>query len=848
VIPPTEDALRVVGKIEKINLGFIIVSTLQENNVKNSKCVELESTNERLAKDLRAREQAMSSLTDQMNQVKLSSSRSSPQARTSISQSVSRTTSVGTTDSLSGTNDNDSLRSEISQLQAEVASLRNAAVASRPRGFGTSTSFGAGGAAMDVNRIRALNDEIATWKTRSENLMAELKTAQRKAAAAEAEAERASERAARAGEAQAKADTQLKSAQAEVTQLRELAQQSTRNLQDQLKRSEGDSIRFAADADKVSTQAVVLQRRIDALMTEKTSLENTAADALASATKARDAARLAKANEEEMAKLLEDKSVQLAQLYAEMERLKTGKAASDAQFDALTGKLSSAHDSAAAHEAATKAMAGRAGDASEFAAELDRQLKAERERADAAELAIEALKSQLVVTQAESGSISTTQRATTDALDTAQQQLDALRNEKNAIDASRAATEDAQARLDLKVRELQAQLGQRDATITEMTDVLETLRADLESKSDALATAQAQATHTEGALGSVKSKSTAEISDLHASMAGQSEELDAAIQAKEAAEIAMREAVNASDNARRTALKATQDLAAAQEELHEAKAGLDAESERAEALSQLLSDREAELSSLRQQVAKVEARALQVESLADQSEADQRLLKDANDRHANLSEDLDTAKEEIATKQRALDAALGNVQNCEQKIEKLQQAVKTAEDKTAELQSALEEAEERISQYEEEKAAGAMSVGDARSSARESEMAAADAKRAAQEAAQQLDLVKEELEETKKRLAAAEKTIGALDDAAADAHASASTDLDWKRRAAELSSELDEKSAELEATQTAAAAAKQISAATAVHDEEDHETVAKSLVANVFGKVTGAAAAADDLL
>jgi chromosome segregation ATPase len=837
---------------------------LQDNNVKNSKCTELEATNERLAKDLRAREQAMVSLTDQMASVKMSS-RSSPQARTSISQSVSRTTSVGTADS-SGV-ENDALRNELSQLQAEVSSLRSAAATARPRGFGTSTSFGGGGAAVDVNRIRALNDEIATWKTRSENLMAELKTAQRKAAAAEAEAERASERAARAGEAQAKADTQLKSAQAEVTQLRDLAQQSTRNLQDQLKRSEGDSIRFAADADKVSNQAGVLQRRIDALLTEKASLETTAAEALASASKARDAARLAKANEEEMAKILEDKSVQLAQVYAEMERLKTGKAASDAQFDALTGKLSSAHDNAQAQEQAVQAMAGRAGDASEFAAELNRQLKAERERADAAELAIEALKSQLVVSQAESGSITTTQRATTDALETAQQQLDALRNEKNAIDASRAATEDAHARLDHKIRELQSQLGQRDATITEMTDVLETLRADLESKSDALATAQAQATHTEGALGSIKSKSTAEISDLHTSMAGQSDELDAAIQAKESAENAMKEAVNTADNARRTAVKATQDLAGAQEELEEVKAGLDAESERAEALSQLLSDREAELSSLRQQLAKVEAMALQTESLTEQSDADQKLLKDAGERHSALADEMEATKEEIITKQRALDAALGNVKNCEQKIYNLQEAVKVAEGKTAELQSKLEEAEERISQYEEEKAAGAMSVGDARSAARESEMAAADAKRAAQEAAQELDVVKEELEETKLRLAAMEKSMNALDDAAADARAAASTDLDWKRRADELSSELDTKSAELEATQIAAdaekkrmmamAAAREAEAEAAVeatasrhsaasaaavdnnHDDEDHRTVAKSLVANVFGKALG---------
>ena len=735
---------------------------------------------------------------------------------------------------------------------------------------------------MDVNRMRALNDEVSTWKTRAENLMAEVKVAQRKAATAEAELERSNDRAARVAEAQVKAETLLKSSQAEVAQLRDLASQSTRSLQDQLKRSEGESNRLAASADNVSSQVDVLQRRLDAVLNEKASLESTTGEALASASKARDVARIAQASEQEMAKELENKSVQVAQLYVELDRVRNGKQASDAQFEALTSKLTAAHQATASEQAQAKTMASLAGDADQLASDMEQQLKTTRERADAAELAIEALKSQLALAHADAGAKFEAQRATTDALDSVNTQLEALQVEKGSVVAGRAVAEDAHGRLELRVKELQADLGQRDATIIEMTDVLDTLRSDLAQKSSALATALAQAENTEGALGSIKNKSAVEMSDMHLTLAGQSDVLDAAVAAKEAAELALKDATSTAENASRAALKAAQDVKAVEEELEETKAGLEAEADRAEALSQLLTDREAELSSLRQQLAKSEAVAMQAESLQDAASLDQQRLGDAAERHGLLSDDLAAVKDELTAKQTALDAAVGGIKDCERTIESLALDVKESEARVTALQKALEEAEDRIATYEQDKAGTQMNVGDARSAQRDAEIAAADAKQVAQEAAMEVQRVKEELEDTKLRLAAAEKTVVSLGDEADDVRMTTSSDLEWKRRAAELEAALAVSRAELVAVKTSADAERQrltavaamreaehrktpiaspvktpaavvpvaaaaavsapVAVAAAVEDddaEEDHESLAKGLVSGMFDKIIG---------
>lgn len=782
----------------------------KDNNTKNTRCAELESSNERMAKEIRNREQTMKVLTDQVATLK-SSGRGSPQVRSpSLNQSIGSTLSnrstVSSPTAVSAETEN--LRNEVFQLQAEVERLRNASTQPRGgRGFGT-TTFG-GSAAMDVNRIRALNDEVTTWKTRSENLMAELKVAQRKLAATDAEMARSNERAARAGEAQAKMESQLRSSQAEVSQLRELAQQSTRELQMQLKRYEGDASRLAADADKVSTQSVYMQRRIDALLTEKTSLETTASEALAAATKARDAARMAQAQQEEMSKEMEMKSVQMAQLYAELERVRLGKAASDAQFEQLTNKLTSAHMESANQQAFAKDMAGLAGNASEHAMELERQVNAMRERADAAELAIEALRSQLALSQADAGAKAEAQRATNDALEHANSTLDTMRMERKEMNSVKGALEDAQSRLELRVKELEADLGLREATVAEMTDLIDTMRADLVAKSNALAVAQAQADHTENALGTTKSKAAAEMSETQAFMNQQSDELEALVLAKEAAEQAQRDADESADNARRALIKTSTELAAVLQDLEETRAEANAEGERSEALSLLLSEREAELSSLRQQLGKAEATALQAESLIEQTQADMKRLEDANELDAARMAEISDLKDELAAKQKALDTANGTIKELERKIEDLREELSTASERNARMQSNFEDAEDRISQYEQERGAAAISVQDARSIQREFELRVADAKRAEKEAVEELDRANAEIAELKEQLAVAETTIGSLQDDLDEYKQEAIAEADWRARAGELEAELEEKLVELEQTQAAAVAAKE---------------------------------------
>lgn len=728
-------------------------------------------------------------------------------------------------------------------------------------------------AGVDVNRMRALNDEVATWKSRAENLMAEVKVAQRKAASAEAEVERVEGRAARAAEAQAKAETQLKSVQAEIAQMRDNATQSSRDLNTQLKKSEAETNRLAADADKVSNHANALQRRVDALLTEKASLESTAAEALASASKARDAARLAKANEEEMGKVLEEKSVELVQVYAELERVKAGKAASDAQFEALTSKLTHAHEETAAQQAAFNDIVVHA-DTSELASkELERQVKSQRERADAAELAVEALKAQLALAHAEAGAKAEAQRVATDALDQVNAQMEALRLEKNNVAASRDAGQDATARLDLNIRELQAQLGQRDATIMEMTEVLDTLRADLQAKSEALGEAQVAVENTTGALGTVKNKSAADASEMQDFMTMLNQELEVAVKKREDAELAAKQATEALDNARRAAIKSAQDAEEAGKEVEEMKSELMAEADRAEALSQLLADREAELSSLRNQVAKAEAVALQAEGLAEQADVDQRRLNEAGERHAAVEEELSTLKEELQGKQRALEAAVGAAKDAERKVDAIKVELKTAEERISELQATVEETEDRISAYESDKAAGAMAVGDARSAQRDLEIAAADANKAASGAAAELQTTREELEAAQQRLEAAERSVMELTHELNDGRAAIASATAWKARVAELEGQLRGSEQALEeATSNAAAQKERLETMNAVREaevaalksannspvklpaaaaavrssggggdeeKEDHAAVAKSLVANVFGNVVG---------
>eukprot|EP00889_Picochlorum_renovo_P005785 jgi/Picre1/32815/NNA_008145.t1 len=172
-----------------------------------------------------------------------------------------------------------------------------------------------------------------------------------------------------------------KSAQEEVMQLRELAAQDSSALK--------------------SHHADALQKKIDALVTEREAMERAKDEALALANKAKDSARTALADKDLLSKELDEKVVSFASLKAKYDSLEASKRASDAQFEALCAKLNAAHSVAQMNEANAQAMAGTASKAEMDASQLLKRLEATQERCDAAELSMEGLRAQLESTQEE---------------------------------------------------------------------------------------------------------------------------------------------------------------------------------------------------------------------------------------------------------------------------------------------------------------------------------------------------------------------------------------------------------------------------------------------------------------
>jgi chromosome segregation ATPase len=766
---------------------------------------ELEALNGRLAKDLKAREQTIQTLQEQVSSLKATASGSTP-------RSVSRTgsgivlpspqgvslsrLSTGSPQGVPSTapevgqqnaEELESLRAEVVRLREELDRKTNGAAASPgATSFTTKSSFRVNNDA----RMKYLSDEITTWKLKAENAMTEAKTAQKAAAVAEAEVRRTNAQASFAAESQARSETLLKKSQSELAQVKERAEQATAALKEQLKKAEGDVARLASEADKVRAHATSLQRKIDALLNEKSILERSLADAQASAMRAKDDKRAMSSEKEGLAMELEARTLEVVKLLGEVNRMKAAKDAADAQFEALTEKLQESARMAAVKETETQMVFAAADKASDAATSAESHLKAMRERAEAAELAAEALRSQLALTQSsleqEVGHVAELN-----------QQIESLQSEKTAAElnaqkaeSGRQSSQDAQSRLQSKVDDMTRSLAAQDATIQELTTVLDEMRSEMMEKTNVASAAIAQANQSESARSVLERRTASEMSEMRAVMDRCVVEAEEAREALKAAEEEAKEAIAKAQVAHQATLQVKEELVAAQQQVASLQRDLQAEVERAEELADLLSQREEELASMRRELSDVQIRANQADSLLVAAENDQMSLQEAEYKYKALSTELSDAREEITAEQQRIESAQSTIKELERTVEQLREEVRAKEARIAELQAGMADVEDAVARYESQKSAVEIRVSDAKSLARDYELKAEDARRNAAELADELTAVKAELEELKALRNVESVTAGAAGSIANDVKELAEKETTWKRRVEELTAEL----------------------------------------------------------
>lgn len=696
----------------------------------------MEEANDRLKKELLQKDYAVSSLQEQLSKKNRTNS---PVIAPKDSPVVFKDT-AGMSPQVSG------LVKQVEDLKKEIEVLSSPSSRGTPVRSPLSGGFGKDSAA-DSNRLKILNDELMTWKDRSESLMSELQSSKRKLSSMESDVTQSRELLSQAQEAKEKAERQYKSARDEIAQLRAVAEQNSTDLKSQLKHSQGVAARHASDADTVSTHAESLQRKTSALMVEKDSMERSKDEALSLANQAKDAARVASAEKEAIAKQLDQALLQLATVKAKYDSLDASKRASDAQFEALCAKLESAHSAAQMNEANAVAMADRASDVQDNASNLMKRLQATQERCDAAELSMEAMRAQLGALQEEFNAKCEEHNAVATALDGATVKLSNMTVDGSEVASQNNALLTAKALLEERVAVLVDHLDERDANIREMADQMSSLTTMLEKAQAELKQKELHLNNAGAAIATAKSKSIAEGSNFESQADEMADKLD---QAHDVASTAEKKALEAQElyvNAVDTTKKLRESLAATTHELDETKEFLQAESDRADALSGLLENREDDLKKLRQEVSEAKAKAYQADELLEELEESKKKMDMVHQQLTNAQEQITSLKEEVEEKENELAKMVAMKKDRELCIESLESALTDKSGQIEDIKQHLDDAEDKLKSFEERAMQAEMRASDAKNEARDYEIAAEDAQREIQRLNKDLQVIKEEMDQ-----------------------------------------------------------------------------------------------------
>ncbi|KAI8101930.1 hypothetical protein M9434_006992 [Picochlorum sp. BPE23] len=729
----------------------LVAELRKEKAAKASLCTKLEETTEKLKKDVKQKEYAVTSLQEQIQSLKSkpvarSASRSESPGflRSSFSERSpsSSTVSIGEEGSSQAASE---LMRQVEDLKKEVETLRAAGTTKMRSPLASSTGFGASPQVLDANRVRALNDEVSTWKDRSESLMSELQSTKRRLAAMENEYSMSQELVAQAQDAKEKAESRYKSAQEEVMQLRELAAQDSSALKSQLRQSQGLAARHASDADEVASHADALQKKIDALVTEREAMERAKDEALALANKAKDSARTALADKDLLSKELDEKVVSFASLKAKYDSLEASKRASDAQFEALCAKLNAAHSVAQMNEANAQAMAGTASKAEMDASQLLKRLEATQERCDAAELSMEGLRAQLESTQEELKAKCDEHNQLSNAFEEATTKMAALSVDGGEKNAQKNAALSANALLEEKISVLEKDVASRDATIKDLTQEMDSLNTLLIQRTKDLEHTELLLSNAKSAVESVTEKSALNASDFESHTSTIVDDLEKMKERAEKAERDAREAQELQVHAVSATKQATQSLDAVKQELEDHKELLRAESDRADALSDLLEHREEELKALRQEIAELKSKSNQAEDLLLDAEQSGKKMDSLHAQLTAANEDVVGLKDELESKQTEISQLIAVQKDKERKIESLEGAHADLCAQMEDLRSSLTETEDKLGQFEQRALQAEMKASDAQSLARDFEIAKEDAEKSTESLQQELEKAKEEI-------------------------------------------------------------------------------------------------------
>lgn len=644
------------------------------------------------------------------------------------------------------------LAKQVEDLKKEIEVLSSPSSRNTPLRSPLSSGFGGRDYGLDASRLKSLNDEISTWKDRSENLMSELQTSKRKIAAVENELVQSRELLSQSHEAKQKIEIQYNAVKEELALLREVANQNSTELKSQLKYSQGVAARHASDADTVSSHAESLQKKIAALMVEKQSMERAKDDAIVLAAQAKDAAKVSSSEKESIAKELDKTLMQLASLQAKYDSLVASKRSSDAQFEALSAKLESAHSAAQLNEANAAAMAGRACDAQESSALLLKRIEATQERCDAAELSMEALRAQLESTQEELKIKCEEHRQAVIALEDAQNSMSSLKINGGDVAVQKHALLTSKALLEEKIAELTEQLSEKDASIHTMADQITSLTSSLAKIEADVKERECLLQNAEDAITTVKSKSIAEGSEFASQTSKLEEELQMAQKRADDAERTAQEAQELYVNAVESTKRMKELLSKKSAELDETKEFLKAESDRADAISGLLDNREDDLKTLRQEMSEVRSKANQIDGLLEEIEKSKKRIDTLHQELTAAHEEVASLKDELETRGKELEKSIALRKDTEHRIEALESSLADKSGQLEDTRQLLDDAEAKLVPFEERVMQAEMRASDAKSEARDHQIAAEDAQREIQQLNMDLERVKAELEDLQSSL------------------------------------------------------------------------------------------------
>lgn len=698
---------------------------LQKLVTKEQSLTDLDAQNAKLLKEVKQREAAFMSLQQQLEIAKRSTTRSG----------VSRGTE-------------DRLRSEISALENKLSTMKAEFVGIRATTDGSSS---------------LVSKEADMWKSRSESLALELRTAQDEVIKIRVDEQTLRGKCANLLDTNQKLESKIKQSEEEIDSLRGLGTQATGDLRRKLQSKEDEMAILLEEHDIQASELMKVQRKLSQVIAEKQSLESVIDTLKCQIEKYKKDKEEAQVECRRLSELVDDKTIEIDNIKFDMKEQKAALDRRDTQYNLLTSQLNATRGEVADAEAGSRLLVKHQDETAVQLSEAAEQLKITRERAERAEGAAEELRKQVMEAKAAQESIDGQLKITIAALDEATGNAGEKTKQAGNLSADNDTLKQHISKLESKLEESKKELAEQKEAMERVTAELDNAQFESSQRAKELEDASCRLGEAEKAINSTKTRSSEETAELRVLLEAKATECDALFARVSELEASLKEAEQLRVLAEQKSEQLAVQLQNAKEEHESTKDQLAAVADQASALERGVERRESELGDAGKKLAQTDALLQQISSLTTQMHEGHSALQAATEQITVINDELEEARAAIRAKQEALDKAHGAVADKDRKLIALETELKQQQTAVRVLERRIEDREEKATNIEAGMTSVQVESADLKSALRDRELEVVDLRKEVEEALKEAEVARKEAAEAQELMNAERKRAAAID-------------------------------------------------------------------------------------